>query len=729
MNLAEEGQEIVANLKHLALKPHPCYRDGNQVDPVNLYHKVGHGKLDMYVISPARDSQAVKDFLSKWSANDNQLFSNTGKKTGGKGFDFPIQNLVSICALLVWQPANPNDTITRILFPGSTPQHKIFEGLDKLRHLEFLKHPVCSARSISPSASAVTVARSQSKTRQAEERFKPKTADIAQKDKKPAVDLAAKVRSTKQVKPPEKSIKQKPDTNKLIEEKKEGEKITEEEKLEGIKKLEDKIYDKDEKIENITKEIQKIRQESAVQRIDADIKKIDQNEEDGEKQVKKIIHRSKYDMRNVKSKVDSRAPSKSIDRRKTQEKKTENGSPQITPKKSLVNGTATRTEKSRSLSRTSRSSPSATPGKSVKEANNRKVVEARVISRATKAPLKTAKKEETPPPASAPAAVPSVPPTLPAKTERKPISRRPKAASPAKKAAVSPVRAVKQKPGKPEVDTAVKKVKGRLATNLEKSDSTVPTSLPDVDPTIANKDLMKLATESAKVAQEAKTDLEDMTQAEANKVDMKNLTENKETDEEAVKGSETKSPKESVIEIEMKEEARDEEEEEYLIITKEEPVRIEEVDREDSQQEDVKTRDETEGEGEIKKIHQDEEDSEKKRKLREGEAVAGEEEEKESKKVETEGEGEHGEKESEIDEKENYEKEEVEEKLKEEKEIEVTKDMEVLPQEKEEKSDESPKTSKKEAKDSELQKLTDQDEGIDLKEPGIIQFKQILYLF
>merc|ERR1712106_620453 len=52
------------------------------------------------------------------------------------------------CALLIWHPNDPNDTITRILFPGSTPQHKIFEGLEKLQKLECLKHPVCSAKSL-----------------------------------------------------------------------------------------------------------------------------------------------------------------------------------------------------------------------------------------------------------------------------------------------------------------------------------------------------------------------------------------------------------------------------------------------------------------------------------------------------------------------------------------------------------------------------------------------------
>merc|ERR1712013_803613 len=63
---------------------------------------------------------------------------------GGKELWLPIANLVSICALLIWQPANPNDTITRLLFPGSTPQNKIFKGLEKLRKLECLKYPACS---------------------------------------------------------------------------------------------------------------------------------------------------------------------------------------------------------------------------------------------------------------------------------------------------------------------------------------------------------------------------------------------------------------------------------------------------------------------------------------------------------------------------------------------------------------------------------------------------------
>lgn len=140
----DEGQEIVSNLRHLGMNPQVCYRDS---EPINLYHKVGHGTLDMYVLSPSRDAKEVREFLQKWNQSDQKLFANS---RFSRDFSFPIQNLVSIAALLVWQPANPTDTITRILFPGSSPHKKIFEGLDRLKNLEFIKHAVCTEKSLTP---------------------------------------------------------------------------------------------------------------------------------------------------------------------------------------------------------------------------------------------------------------------------------------------------------------------------------------------------------------------------------------------------------------------------------------------------------------------------------------------------------------------------------------------------------------------------------------------------
>lgn len=97
LNLTDIGQEMVVNLRHINLRAHPCYRDP---DPINLYHKVGHGTLDMYVLSPSKDSREVREFLAKWHTSDSKLFSGSHKKDSNN-LTFPIQNLVSICAMLV----------------------------------------------------------------------------------------------------------------------------------------------------------------------------------------------------------------------------------------------------------------------------------------------------------------------------------------------------------------------------------------------------------------------------------------------------------------------------------------------------------------------------------------------------------------------------------------------------------------------------------------------------
>merc|ERR1711970_609658 len=148
VNVIHEGNSMMENLRILNLKPQICFRD-NICDPINLYHKVGHGKLDMYVLNPSKESKEVKEFLGRWNDNSGHLgHSKAGINVDGKELWLPIANLVSICALLIWQPANPNDTMTRLLFPGSTPQHKIFKGLEKLKKLECLKYPTCSASTL-----------------------------------------------------------------------------------------------------------------------------------------------------------------------------------------------------------------------------------------------------------------------------------------------------------------------------------------------------------------------------------------------------------------------------------------------------------------------------------------------------------------------------------------------------------------------------------------------------
>lgn len=155
INVIEEGNALLQNLQILNLQPQVCLRDrDNATKPINLYHKVGHGKLDMYVINPSRDAKEIREFMDRWNGENSKAIGTfkSGINVDGKELWLPLANLVSICALLVWFPDNPDDTITRLMFPGSTPQNKVLRGLDKLKDLEFMQKPVCASRSMRQNA-------------------------------------------------------------------------------------------------------------------------------------------------------------------------------------------------------------------------------------------------------------------------------------------------------------------------------------------------------------------------------------------------------------------------------------------------------------------------------------------------------------------------------------------------------------------------------------------------
>jgi len=136
VSLGDEGCNITGNLQRLGLVPQPVYAT---VEPISLYHKIGHGSLDLFVLSPQRDSREVKDFLSNWTkALDNYSNGNHTCDT------------LSIACVLVWRPASKNERITRLMFTGSAPQAKIFEGLDRLKSV-----PVFQATTGVPAASEI----------------------------------------------------------------------------------------------------------------------------------------------------------------------------------------------------------------------------------------------------------------------------------------------------------------------------------------------------------------------------------------------------------------------------------------------------------------------------------------------------------------------------------------------------------------------------------------------
>merc|ERR1712203_279525 len=238
VNVVHEGNTMMENLRILNLKPQICFRD-NICDPINLYHKVGHGKLDMYVLNPSKESREVKEFLSRWSEDIGQLGNmKAGINVDGKELWLPIANLVSICALLVWQPANPNDTITRLLFPGSTPQNKIFKGLEKLRKLECLKQPTCSPSSLKEAKSGRHSSKDKRRAQKAEARTGQPDNTLLERKEKLARRKEAKLRKEREEKEKQERDK-KEEREKRDREKEENEKF-EKEKKERLEKLERK---------------------------------------------------------------------------------------------------------------------------------------------------------------------------------------------------------------------------------------------------------------------------------------------------------------------------------------------------------------------------------------------------------------------------------------------------------------------------------------------------------
>lgn len=134
----DEVRLTLQYLDKLGMKAEPIIRAHSAVvEPVILLQKMGVGRLEMYVLNPVQGSKELEMFMQHWSGNGVP-----------EGQELPLQCLTSACVLLVWHPANPTQQIIRALFPGCTPQNKIFEGLEKLKHLKFLKYPVVTLRDL-----------------------------------------------------------------------------------------------------------------------------------------------------------------------------------------------------------------------------------------------------------------------------------------------------------------------------------------------------------------------------------------------------------------------------------------------------------------------------------------------------------------------------------------------------------------------------------------------------
>ncbi|XP_053275380.1 microtubule-associated protein 1A [Pleuronectes platessa] len=147
----EEASLTLQYLNKLGITPEPLHRVvSNTIEPITLFHKLGVGKLDMYVLNPVKESKEMQFLMQKWAGNSKAKTGIT--MPNGKEGEISVPYLTSVTALIVWIPHHPSEKIVRVLFPGNAPQNKIFEGLEKLKHLDYLRYPVATQKDISSGA-------------------------------------------------------------------------------------------------------------------------------------------------------------------------------------------------------------------------------------------------------------------------------------------------------------------------------------------------------------------------------------------------------------------------------------------------------------------------------------------------------------------------------------------------------------------------------------------------
>uniref|UniRef100_G1NDV3 Microtubule associated protein 1A n=1 Tax=Meleagris gallopavo TaxID=9103 RepID=G1NDV3_MELGA len=268
----EEACLTLQYLNRLGIKSEPLYRVvSNTIEPITLFHKMGVGRLDMYVLNPVKDSKEMQFLMQKWAGNSKA-------KTGiilasGKEGEISVPYLTSITALVVWLPASPTEKIVRVLFPGNAPQNKILEGLEKLKHLDFLRYPVATQKDITAGIPPPVLKQTKIKQRtDSKESLKssPKPSVTKQAKKEEAVEEGIKeakpevtkdVKSEKKVKEHSEKIPEKPVKHEKIKTESNDALKAEKRKMAkdkvGKKHLKEKVSKLEEKKDKEKKEIKK----------------------------------------------------------------------------------------------------------------------------------------------------------------------------------------------------------------------------------------------------------------------------------------------------------------------------------------------------------------------------------------------------------------------------------------------------------------------------------------
>ncbi|NWS62999.1 MAP1A protein, partial [Chunga burmeisteri] len=284
----EEACLTLQYLNRLGIKSEPLYRVvSSTIEPITLFHKMGVGKLDMYILNPVKDSKEMQFLMQKWAGNSKA-------KTGiilasGKEGEISVPYLTSITALVVWLPASPTEKIVRVLFPGNAPQNKILEGLEKLRHLDFLRYPVATQKDITSGVPPPVLKQTKIKQRtDSKESLKssPKPSVTKQAKKEEAVEEGIKEVKPEVIKDAKTEKKVKEHAEKITEKPVKHEKIKTETsdalKAEKRKLAKDKVGKK-----HLKEKVSKLEEKKDKEKKEIKKEKKDLKKDDGKKEEKK----------------------------------------------------------------------------------------------------------------------------------------------------------------------------------------------------------------------------------------------------------------------------------------------------------------------------------------------------------------------------------------------------------------------------------------------------------
>ncbi|XP_060715550.1 microtubule-associated protein 1A isoform X1 [Tachysurus vachellii] len=301
----EEASLTLQYLSKLGIKPEPLNRVvSNTIEPVTLFHKLGVGRLDMYILNPVKDSKEMQFFLQKWAGNSKAKTGIT--LANGKEGEISVPYLTSVTALVVWVPASITEKIVRVLFPGNAPQNKIFEGLEKLRHLDFLRYPVATQKDISSGGPPSVIKQTKLKPRtDSKESLKssPKIPATTKASKKEAnEDIESKSDSVKETKMERKPHKMQ-ESVKRSKPVKASTETTDTAKQEKKKLLREKSPKKHAKTSKM--EEKKDKEKKQIKKEKKEIKKQDSVKKDDNKESKMKADSSKPELRKI-TKTDSK---------------------------------------------------------------------------------------------------------------------------------------------------------------------------------------------------------------------------------------------------------------------------------------------------------------------------------------------------------------------------------------------------------------------------------------